>query len=178
MSHVLLGVGCATCYPVFMSDRQITTPPSAFDLASRPGFLIRRLHQIHTALFMEECAKFNVTPVQYSMMTAIAEQPGLEQARLAQEVGVDRATLANVVARLESRGLLRRTTTKTDRRLKRVVLTAKGKRLLVQMTQAAQRAHARTVDVLSPAERAAFLHFLARLVDAGNDFGRAPLRLA
>ncbi len=160
-----------------MSDRQIT-PPSAFDLASRPGFLIRRLHQIHTALFIEECAAFNVTPVQYSMMTVIAEQPGLEQARLAQEVGVDRATLANVVARLESRGLLRRTTTKADRRLKRVVLTAKGKRLLEQMTDAAQRAHARTVEILSSDERAAFLHFLARLVDAGNDLGRAPLRLA
>ncbi len=84
------------------------------------------------------------------MMTAIAEQPGLEQARLAQEVGVDRATLANVVARLESRGLLRRTTTKTDRRLKRVILTAKGKRLLDQMTTGGPaRACAELVDVLS-----------------------------
>jgi len=161
-----------------MSDRRITAPPSAFDLASRPGFLIRRLHQIHTALFMEECAAFNITPVQYSMMSAVAEQPGLEQARLAHEIGVDRTTLANVVARLEARGLLRRTTTKTDRRLKRVILTARGKRLLEQMSHAARRAHARTVEALPPDQRAAFLHALARLVDAGNDFGRAPLRLA
>lgn len=161
-----------------MSDRRIATPPqSAFDLASRPGFLIRRLHQIHAALFMEECAAFNVTPVQYSLMTAIAEQPGLEQARLAHEIGVDRTTLANVVARLETRGLLRRTTTKTDRRLKRVNLTARGKRLLDQMQGAAQRAHTRTIEALPPAERASFLHALAHLVDAGNDFGRAPLRL-
>ncbi|MET0278596.1 MAG: MarR family transcriptional regulator, partial [Pseudorhodoplanes sp.] len=87
-----------------MSTRKITRPPSAFDLAHRPGFLIRRLHQIHTALFIEECADFNVTPVQYSVLTAIAEQSAMEQARLAQEVGVDRATLANVVARLEVRG--------------------------------------------------------------------------
>ncbi len=161
-----------------MSDRRITTPPqSAFDLASRPGFLIRRLHQIHAALFMEECAAFNVTPVQYSLMTAIAEQPGLEQARLAHEIGVDRTTLANVVARLETRGLLRRTTTKTDRRLKRVNLTANGKRLLAQMRKPAQRAHVRTIEALPPAQRTVFLHALAHLVDAGNDFGRAPLRL-
>ena len=161
-----------------MSDRRITTPPqSAFDLASRPGFLIRRLHQIHAALFMEECAAFNVTPVQYSLMTAIAEQPGLEQARLAHEIGVDRTTLANVVARLETRGLLRRTTTKTDRRLKRVNLTANGKRLLEQMREPARRAHARTIEALPPVERTAFLHALAHLVDAGNEFGRAPLRL-
>ena len=57
------------------------------------------------------------------------------------------------------------------------ILTARGKRLLDQMTQAAWRAHARTVDALPPTERAAFLHALARLVDAGNAFGRAPLRL-
>ncbi|MET0866716.1 MAG: MarR family transcriptional regulator [Pseudorhodoplanes sp.] len=136
------------------------------------------MHQIHTALFIEECADFNVTPVQYSVLTAIAEQSAMEQARLAQEVGVDRATLANVVARLEVRGLLRRVTTKVDRRLKRVILTVKGKRLLEQMTQAARRAHERTIEALPPVQRAAFLQALAQLVDAGNDFGRAPLRLA
>jgi DNA-binding MarR family transcriptional regulator len=161
-----------------MSDRRIaTTPQTAFDLAKRPGFLIRRLHQIHTALFMEECAAFNVTPVQYSMMTAVSEQPGLEQARLAHEIGVDRTTLANVAARLEARGLLRRTTTKADRRLKRVILTARGKRLLEQMAQPALRAHVRTIEALAPTERSEFLHALACLVDAGNAFGRAPLRL-
>jgi len=160
-----------------MSDRQNIAPPSAFDLASRPGFLIRRLHQIHTALFIEECAAFNITPVQYSVMTMTAEQPGLEQARLGHEVGVDRTTLANVVARLEARGLLRRTTTRTDRRLKRVFLTARGKKLLEQMAQPARRAHARTIEALSSAERTIFLNALAKLVAAGNDFGRAPLRL-
>src|SRR5688500_5546316 len=97
-----------------MSARRPAAPQSAFDLANRPGFLIRRLHQIHIALFMEECAQFNVTPVQYSVMSMIAEKPGLEQTSLANEVGVDRATLANVIARLEARGLLRRTTTPAD----------------------------------------------------------------
>ena len=91
-----------------MND-DVTLAPSAFDLAVRPGFLIRRLHQIHLALFAEECGAFNVTPVQFSILTAAAAQPGLEQARLAHEVGVDRTTLANVVARLEGRGLVRRT---------------------------------------------------------------------
>jgi DNA-binding MarR family transcriptional regulator len=160
-----------------MSDRQVASPPSAFDLSSRPGFLIRRLHQIHTALFIEECAAFSITPVQYSVMTMAEEQPGLEQARLGHDVGVDRTTLANVVARLEARGLLRRTTTRTDRRLKRVFLTARGKKLLEQMAPAARRAHARTIEALSPQQRDAFLHALAQLVASGNDFGRAPLRL-
>ena len=146
-------------------------------LLDRPGFLVRRLHQIHLALFAEECAQFDVTPVQYSIMTVAAEQPGLEQARLAHEVGIDRTTLANVVARLEGRGLVRREASESDRRLKRVYLTADGADLLGRMDGAAGRAHARTIAALPPADRALFLALLRRLVDAGNAYGRAPLRL-
>ncbi len=151
--------------------------PTAYDLAARPGFLIRRLHQIHVALFIEECAAFDVTPVQYSIMTAVQAHPGLDQARLGEEVGVDRATLANVVSRLERRGLLRRRASTDDRRLRLVDVTEAGAGLLAQMDAPAQRAHARTVAALPPAERRAFVQALARLVQGGNAHGRAPLRL-
>lgn len=146
-------------------------------LAARPGFLIRRMHQIHLALFAEECAAFDITPVQYSIMTVVAVQPGLDQITLAYEVGVDRATLANVVARLEKKGVVKRTAGATDKRLKLVYLLPRGTKLLEKMQGAAIRAHERTVEALPPAERAIFITLLSRLVDAQNDFGRAPLRL-
>ena len=146
-------------------------------LSRRPGFLIRRLHQIHLALFIEECAGLDVTPVQYSIMTVAADQPGLEQGRLGYEVGVDRATLANVVARLDARGLLRRKPSRSDRRLKLVELTSKGRALLAKVDAPALRAHDRTIAALPPDDRARFLADLRHLVDAGNDYGRAPLRL-
>jgi DNA-binding MarR family transcriptional regulator len=166
------GVRREACYQVPMSKK------TSFPLSARPGFLIRRLHQIHLSLFAEECAAFNVTPVQYSILTAVAEQPGLEQAALAQEVGVDRATLANVVARLATRGLVRRLQGKQDRRLKHVHPTAPCKRLLEQMKDPAWRAHERTIETLKPRERAGFLKALSHLVSAGNEHGRAPMRIA
>lgn len=153
------------------------TSRPAFPLASRPGFLIRRLHQIHLSLFAEECADFNVTPVQFSILTAVVSQPGLEQTALAQEVGVDRATLANVVARLARRGLVRRGQGTTDRRLKHVTPTASCRRLLKQMEAPARRAHERTVEALPAAERRRFLKALTELVSAGNKHGRALLRI-
>lgn len=146
-------------------------------LADRPGFLVRRLHQIHLALFAEECLPFGVTPVQYSIMSVLRHQPDLDQASLAHEVGVDRATLANVVARLEGRDLVKRTQGLHDRRLKHVRLSPAGHRLVVRMSDAAQRAHDRTVEPLSPRQRANFLAALRKLVEAGNGYGRAPLRL-
>jgi len=147
------------------------------ELSDRPGFLVRRLHQIHLALFAEECAGLDITPVQYSIMTVAAAQAELEQGRLGYEVGVDRATLANVVARLEARGLLRRKPSRSDRRLKLVEITAKGKLLLRKADAPALRAHARTIEALPPEAQRYFLAYLRRLVDAGNDYGRAPLRL-
>lgn len=165
----------AACYaPPMPLD---SPPPTAFDLASRPGFLIRRLHQIHVALFIEECAAFEVTPVQYSLMTVLHARPGLEQARLGEETGVDRATLANVVGRLERRGLVRRRPSGRDRRVRLVSLTPAGAALLIQMEEPARRAHTRTLAALPPDARHAFTHALAHLVEAGNSSGRAPLRL-
>jgi DNA-binding MarR family transcriptional regulator len=67
-------------------------------------------------LFAEGCAAFGITPVQFSILTAAAE-PGLEEARLACAVGVDRTTLANVMAPLEARGMVRRTASRDDQRV-------------------------------------------------------------
>jgi hypothetical protein len=39
------------------------------------------------------------------------------------------------------------------------------------------RAHARTVEALSPEARDTFMQLLGTLVDAGNEYGRAKLRL-
>jgi DNA-binding MarR family transcriptional regulator len=146
-------------------------------LAGRPGFLIRRLHQIHLALFAEECAPFGVTPVQFSLLSVVASRPDLDQSALALEVGVDRATTANVLTRLEVNGLVRRRRDPRDSRVKLVRLTAAGRRMLIRMDAAARRAHDRTLAGLPARERASFVAALARLVDAGNDHGRAPLRL-
>jgi len=160
-------------------DTQTELEPTAFesDLAQRPGFLIRRLHQIHVALFAEECTGFDVTPVQYSIMSVISTHPGLDQSQISEEVGVDRATLANVVARLEAAGLLKRIVSRLDRRQKLLTLTARGKAMLARMQEPVFRAHARTIEALDLEHRALFMELLARLVDAGNDYGRAKLRL-
>jgi len=146
-------------------------------LAERPGFLIRRMHQIHLALFAEECAAFDITPVQYSILTVAGARPGLDQARLAYEVGVDRATLANVLARLEGKKLVKRSASPQDKRVKLVGLTPRGAAMLEKMLLPVQRAHDRTIAALPAAEQAMFLKLLMRLVDAENAYGRAPLRL-
>jgi len=147
-------------------------------LLTRPGFLIRRLHQIHTALFLEETQKYGITPVQYSLMTALHEQGELDQVSLAEAIGLERTNVADVIERLVARGLLSRRQNESDRRAKLHKLTVKGRNLVKRMSDAVQRAHDRTIDALEPAERDVLMALMVRLVDANNGHdGTAQLRL-
>jgi DNA-binding MarR family transcriptional regulator len=151
-------------------------PELGTPLWSRPGYLIRRLHQIHLALFLEECKAFRITPVQYGLLTALSHHPGIDQVSLAAELGIDRTNVADVLARLADRGLVRRSASATDRRVKLAALTAEGTKLTARMEDAMQRAQDRLVAPLAPAERARLMEMLRRLVDANNQYGRALLR--
>ncbi|MCC6609493.1 MAG: MarR family transcriptional regulator [Burkholderiales bacterium] len=155
----------------------VTRPYRMLPLADRPGFLIRRLHQIHVAMFTEACAPFGITPVQYSVMTALEREGELDQASLGAEVGIDRANATDVIRRLERRGVLSRRAGKPDSRMKMCSLTPAGQRLAARMRSAVERAHRRTVAALPPRERAAFLASLVRLVEANNERGRTRLRM-
>lgn len=152
------------------------TDSSEFPLHHRPGFLIRRLHQIHVALFFDECAQFDVTPVQYSVLSALREHGCLDQASLAKAVGLDRTNVAEVVRRLAVRGLIIRSFNESDQRMRMARLSDSGWQLVRSMDDAARHAHERTVAPLSPTQRKAFIEALQKLVGANNDIGRAPLR--
>ena len=55
---------------------------STDDIYRKPGHLIRRAQQIAVALFMEECAPVDITPVQYAALIAVRENPDLDAIRL------------------------------------------------------------------------------------------------
>ena len=145
-------------------------------LWDRPGFLIRRLHQIHVALFLEECRGFDVTPVQYAVLTALAIAPGRDQITLARDAGIDRTNVADVLKRLAERGLIERRRGAADRRVRLAYLTPEGAALTERMEAAMLRAQERLVAPLSEAERARLMRSLAALVAANNEFSRAPTR--
>ena len=58
------------------------------NLTDRPGHLIRRLHQIHVALFLEECGKHDLTPVQFGVLTVLVDGTVRDQVTIASMIGV------------------------------------------------------------------------------------------
>lgn len=155
-------------------DHQDMTPP--MPLSARPGFLVRRLHQIHSAIFLEECKDFGLTPVQYGLMTALIQHPGADQRSLGVEVGIDRTNVADVLERLAERGFVRRGRSETDRRSMNVFLTEEGRAVVEQMYASMVRAQERLLSPLDPEFRSAFMAMLTQLVEGNNHYSRAEMR--
>jgi MarR family transcriptional regulator, lower aerobic nicotinate degradation pathway regulator len=151
-----------------------TKPHTA--LVRRPGFLVRRLHQIFVAMYLQNCERFGTTPAQSSIMQVLDAQPGIDQAALAGEIGLDRTTTSNVLSRLETRGIVTRELDDSDRRTKRTYLTPHGKSLLSEMQQSINAAHSQLLGPLDRTEREQFLTLLLRLVQENNDKGRSALK--
>ena len=137
-------------------------------LNQRPGFLIRRLHQIHVALFQKNCDSFGVTPLQYSLLCAVAKRKAADQTTLAEDVSLDRTTTTGALKRLQSRQFIERSVHHGDRRAQLCRLTKAGARLLRQMEMSAQTAHLETVADLSKADQKQFLALMQQIVAANT----------
>lgn len=148
--------------------------PSAVPLDDQPGHLIRRLHQIAVAVFLQEAEASGLTPVQFAALQSVANQPGQDQRSLARQIGLDTSTVAGVIDRLEARGLLARGVSGHDRRVRLLGLTPAGERTLADAQPAMLAAQARILAPLPRAERREFMRMLRALVDTNNELSRAP----
>jgi DNA-binding MarR family transcriptional regulator len=151
---------------------RVGTVHSEMPLWGRPGFLLRRLHQIHYALFFEECAGYDITPVQYGLLTTLSLNPNLDQNSLARELGIDRTNVADVLNRLARRGLVERRRSPNDARMVLARLTRAGERLTRKMYRPMQRAQRRLLNPLLPQERNTLIITLIRLINGNNHLGR------
>lgn len=138
------------------------------DMYRRPGFLLKRCHQISMAIFLEECRDFNITQSQYGCLRALIEFPGVDQIALGRLVGLDRSTASMVVKTLSDRGLIERVVNRQDKRRMRLKVSAAGEELLRDIAPAAARAQERVLRVLPRKQHAGFLELLETFL-AGHD---------
>lgn len=146
-------------------------------LYKRPGFLLRRAHQISVSLFMHESAEIGATTTQYGVLVILRHCEGLDQIGLSKKVGLDRSTTGLVVKKLADDGLVVRVADPDDRRRKVIVLTAKGERHLERLREPAARAQDIALSAFTPDEAEQFLSLLGKFVDRFNNVTRAPILL-
>lgn len=140
-----------------------------YDFRHAPGHLIRRAHQVSVAIFMEETADFEVTPVQYAILNALLQDPGEDQVTLARKVAFDAATFGSVITRLEARGWVRREPDAADRRRKLLWVTEAGAAAAQVMRRSVAKVQQRILAPLAPAEREQLVTLLDRLLAGHAD---------
>ena len=120
------------------SKASSTKAPSreVFRLSRSPSHLLRRAEQFAAELFARSELHDGVTLRQTVLLAAIAEAEGASQSDLVRTTGVDRSTLAEMMARMEKRGLIARAAAADDGRAKSVRLTADGRRRLAAVLPA------------------------------------------
>ena len=146
------------------------------EVHDNPGHLIRRCHQIAVGIFMDNFGELGLTPVQCSILLVVKKHPGVDQTELSGLVALDRTNTATTLMRLEQKGLIRRASSPTDKRVKRVYITEAGEKILATIPSFGHAGSERLLDELTPAERYLFIDILKKIVKAKNDCSRAPMQ--
>lgn len=136
----------------------------SIDLQATPGHLIRRAQQIAVSIFAEQLTDADITPVQFAILNALLDSPGIDQVSLAKRVAFDPATSGSVIGRLEAKAWVERKADPNDRRRKLLVVTAAGVQALGQVQKDVARIQEKILSPLTPQEQSQFVHLLSRLV--------------
>ena len=136
-------------------------PDTPMDLHAEPGHLLRRAHQIAVATFHDMHGR-SVTPVQYAVLRALQDEPGMDQVTLAQRVALDTSTTADIATRLEAKGWIVREL--LPRRQRSLRLTPAGQAVLDEMLPRVQPMYEQLVQVLNDTERAQLVQLLRKFV--------------
>ncbi len=143
---------------------------------SMPGRLLRRCHQIAVAIFLDECARFDLTPLQFAVLSSLLHDGPQDQVTLGGAAALDRTTISLVIRKLEERKLVHREKSEHDQRAKIVTITAAGKYLVHDAQPAVEAAQRRILEPLDAAEGRQLIALLEKLARGNNASSRAPVR--
>jgi DNA-binding MarR family transcriptional regulator len=148
-------------------------------LAESPSHLMHRALQLALDIYSEELGSDGPTQRQFAVMEAVSVKEGLTQTDLVKATGIDRSTLADLVARMTTKGLLTRERSALDARAKAVRLSPEGQALLESARPRVEAADRRIMALLPKGKRDGFLDLLSELsvaADAVPDQAKADAK--
>ncbi|AIX73772.1 MULTISPECIES: MarR family winged helix-turn-helix transcriptional regulator [Mixta] len=129
--------------------------------------LMRQLFQEHTACWQQLLP--DLTKPQYSVLRAVADKPGIEQVELMDAAVSTKATLAEMLSRLEKRGVIRREHAPEDKRRRFVYLTAEGEVQLKQAMPLANEVDRAFLSRLTADEQETFVQLLGKMARTSTE---------
>lgn len=133
-----------------------------------PSHLLHRALQHALDIYVEEAGADGPTQRQFAVLRAVADDEGLTQTELVRATGIDRSTLADMVARMIAKGLLERERSATDARANAVRLTDAGRESMTGAEPKVVSADSRILDLAPPNSRERFLKILLAMSRAAE----------
>jgi DNA-binding MarR family transcriptional regulator len=134
-------------------------------VAEFAGQLLFRLWRVSHTRVADALQTAGLTPSSFALLNVIGAREGAIQQQLGAAMGIDPSTMVALIDELEGEGLAQRRPSPTDRRARRIVITAKGRR----RRERARRLVADTEDEvlrgLTVAERDELLKLLRRALE-------------
>jgi DNA-binding MarR family transcriptional regulator len=137
-------------------------------LSGSPSHLMHRALQLALDIYSEETGADGLTQRQFAVLEAVSMKSGLTQTDLVRATGIDRSTLADLVARMTTKGLLEREKSSLDARAKAVRLSPAGQAALEAARPRVEAADRRIMALLPKGKRDAFLELLAGLASEAD----------
>jgi DNA-binding MarR family transcriptional regulator len=134
--------------------------------------LARRFQQVCATMVAEALSGEEVVQLEFGSLIALEIEPGIDQRRLADAMGIDPSNACLIVDRLHSMGFIERRINDADRRARELYLTPKGKALWRRLVPKTRIANQRVLAPLAPAERELFLDLLIRIIEGNRVHAR------
>jgi DNA-binding MarR family transcriptional regulator len=136
-----------------VTDRAVPLPAvpaggCADALAEDLGWCLGVVFRAYVKAAHDAVADLPGGPRGYQILAAAAHGTVNSQLALAQHLGVDRTVMTYLIDDLESGGLIQRCPDPADRRARRIIVTERGKKLLMTLDRRLQDAEARLLDPL------------------------------
>ena len=135
------------------------------------GFLAWKVARIVTnnlaSRFVE--AGIDITVEQWRALIPVYKLDGLSQGRLCKIMSQEKTGVSRLVAALEKRGLIRRESSKEDRRVKFLFITEAGREVIDLTIGHAETTREKTVEGLDPDEVAICHKVLWQIVESSPD---------
>jgi DNA-binding MarR family transcriptional regulator len=137
----------------------------SFDRGRSAGYMTNWAARLFARAIDQRLKLIGVSSGQLPVFFALAGK-ALTQKELARLASIEQPTMASTLARMERDGLIERRADPNDGRSSLVSLSAKARRKADLVMQAITEVNAGTLEALTPAERAAYLDSLAKIIAA------------
>ncbi len=135
-----------------------------FSKDTSAGYLINDLARRFASLLQARIRPMGLSTGVFPVMVQLWEQDGLTQAELVRRIGVEQATMANTLARMQRDGLIERRRSLADGRVQEIRLTDLSRKLRAPALDAALDVNATALSGLSEEERDQFLMLLVKVI--------------